>query len=684
MAIRSIALVSFLSISAFSLMCGCSGAASGAGGGTGTGTPTNATTTTTLTVSPNPAILGSSIVLSASTSAGTVGPSGTITFLDGSTALGTAALSGGTASLTVTTFAAGSHTLTASYGGATGFSTSTSTAVTLTVNPVSVSTTTTVTAMPSPATAGANVVLTANTSAASGSPTGTVTFFDGSTSLGTAALSSGTASLTVNSLAVGNHTLTASYGGTTGFAASTSNGVALIVSAAVPPITITAHGTFSLATANQTISGFGGAEAFYTNYLDSHPYQAEIYSALFDPTNGLGLTYLRVQNSYYSYTGSNATTFDVDTPQVVKAANAAHGSPLTVLMSSWTPPANIKSNDNIDNGGTLDFINGVSGNYNYSAFAQFWYDSLNAYAALGVTPTYISIQNEPDYTATYVSCRFNPTEATYNGTNYAGYGLAFDAVYKKLQTLSSPPVMIGPEAFSTVNFLDLAAQIPAGEVGAYAHHLYNVNSTSTNPDTGLQALTNLKSAYPSSLKFETEYYASPGFNNAWDIHNALTVANDNAYFYWGLAWPSTLANGQASDQAGVIYIDNPFNAPSSWAFPHGWNYNDSYYALKHYSYFIRPGYVRYNATVDNTDERISVYQSTDKKTTVIVALNVSSTATDGLALDLSTIGYSNSTVYRSTFSTPIATGERWANLGSLSGNGISLPPESVITIVLTN
>lgn len=682
MAIRSVALVSFLSISAFSLICGCSGAASGSGGGTGT--PTNATTATTLTVSPNPAIVGSSVVLSASTSAGTVGPGGTITFLDGSTTLGTAALSGGNASLTVTTFATGNHTLTASYGGATGFSTSTSAAVTLTVNPVSVSTTTTVTAMPSPATAGTNVVLTANTSAASGSPTGTVTFFDGSTSLGTAALSSGTASLTVNSLAVGNHTLTASYGGTAGFAASTSTGVALIVSAAVPPINITAHGTFSLSTANQTISGFGGAEAFYTNYLDSHPYQSEIYSALFDPTNGLGLTYLRVQNSYYSYTGSNATTFDVDTPKVVKAANAAHGSPLTVLMSSWTPPANIKSNDNINNGGTLDFINGVSGNYNYSAFAQFWYDSLNAYAAVGVAPSYISIQNEPDYTATYVSCRFNPTEATYNGTNYAGYGLAFDAVYKKLQTLSTPPVMIGPETFSAVNFLDMAAQIPAGEVGAYAHHLYNVSSTSTNPDTGLQALTNLKTAYPSALKFETEYYSAPGFIDAWDIHNALTVANDNAYVYWGLAWPSTLANGQASDQAGVIYIDNPFNVPSSWAFPHGWSYNDSYYALKHYSYFIRPGYVRYNATVDNTDERISVYQSTDKKMTVIVALNVSLTTTDGLALDLSTIGYSNSTVYRSTFSTPIATGDRWANLGPLSGNGISLPPQSVITIVLTN
>ena len=99
---------------------------------------------------------------------------------------------------------------------------------------------------------------------------------------------------------------------------------------------------------------------------------------------------------------------------------------------------------------------------------------------------------------------------------------------------------------------------------------------------------------------------------------------------------------------------------------------------------MRPGYVRYNASVDNTDERVSVYQSADKNTTVIVAMNVSSTNTDGLGLNLSNITYTNSAVYRSTFSTPIATGERWANLGSVSTSGISLPPQSVVTIVLTN
>jgi len=334
-------------------------------------------------------------------------------------------------------------------GGASGSNSSTQNPPT---QPVTLSTVTTLAVSPNPAPAASTVVLVADVTASSGSASGTITFLDGTTSLGTATLSSGAASLSVSTFASSStHNLTASFGGSTGFATSTSATVSLTVQAATPPLTITAHATFDFSTANQTIAGFGGAEAFYLNYLDSHPNQTEIYTALFDPGNGLGLTFLRLQNLYYQFNGSNATTFDPDTPLVVKAANAAHGAPLTLVMSSWSPPASIKSNNSVDNGGTLNTVNGA---YNYAGFAQFWSNSVNAYAALGVSPSYISIQNEPDFTASYASCRFNPTEAPYGNpaTSYAGYGLAFDAVYKALQTLSSPPKMLGPETFSASKF----------------------------------------------------------------------------------------------------------------------------------------------------------------------------------------------------------------------------------------
>jgi hypothetical protein len=246
--------------------------------------------------------------------------------------------------------------------------------------------------------------------------------------------------------------------------------------------------------------------------------------------------------------------------------------------------------------------------------------------------------------------------------------------------------MIGPEAFSIPNVQALLTQVPANELAAVAHHLYNVSSNGGDPANQVNPMQTLDADYPLALKFETEYYQSPGFSNAIDIHNALTVAEDNVYLYWGLTWPSTLANGVATDQAGLLYIDNPYNAPSTWAYPAGWTYNDAYYTLKHYSYFIRPGYIRYTAASSNPDEDISVYRSPDAKTTVMVILNPSATNTDVLGLNVSSIPYTNSAVYRSSFATPItATGaERWNNLGAYTAQGVSLPPQSAVTVVLTN
>lgn len=572
---------------------------------------------------------------------------------------------------------------------------------------------------PDPATPGATVTLTATITATPITTNSAVGFYDAGALIGTGTIPASqpgvaaVATLTVNNFAANSsHTLTASYLGDQTHAKSVSAAVPLVIGGATAPSSINAHASFSFASSNQTISGFGAAEAFDLTYLDAHPYQSEMYKALFDPNAGLGLTYLRVQNLYR---GTPGASFDPDTPKIVAAANTAHGSPLTLLMSSWSPPASLKSNGTTS--GCTGSTNGVctsgigtlsqaNGSYDYNGFAQYWADSLSAYAANGVSPAYISIQNEPDFTPTYTGMRLNPTEAPYSGTSYAGYGLAFDAVYKKLQLAPNAPMMVGPETLGIgQSFFDTAAAIPANEAAVYAHHMYSVGSGSVSnagvvtaggsPDGNVTNLAKLATTYPTAQKWVTEYYDTPGFYNAWTINDALTIGNDNAYIFWQAVWPSTLttAKDQGGDQAGLLYADNPYT-PASWTFTHGWTYNDAYYALKHFSYFVRPGFVRYNAAIDNADERISVFQSTDKKTTVIVALNTSATATDGLSLDLSSVTYANTAIYRSTFSTPILSGERFSSLGayiapsgtgsSNNSGGINLPPQSVVTIVLTN
>jgi Bacterial Ig-like domain (group 3)/PASTA domain/FG-GAP-like repeat len=92
------------------------------------------------------------------------------------------------------------------------------------------STITTATASPNPAKSGQSVTLTATvTSTATGTPSGSVNFLDGNTSLGTGAVSGGVATFTSSSLAVGTHSLTAKYSGDTTFSGSTSNVVSLVV-----------------------------------------------------------------------------------------------------------------------------------------------------------------------------------------------------------------------------------------------------------------------------------------------------------------------------------------------------------------------------------------------------------------------------------------------------------------------
>ena len=147
-----------------------------------------------------------------------------------------AALSGGVATLTTSALIAGSHAITAVYGGDANNASSTSPVVNQVVNSAGAgATTTALTSSQNPSTLGQAVTFTATVSGAA--PTGAVQFFDGASSLGTAAVGAGSmATLTTSALAQGTHTITATYGGDVNNAASTSPAVQQVVNAVgIPP-----------------------------------------------------------------------------------------------------------------------------------------------------------------------------------------------------------------------------------------------------------------------------------------------------------------------------------------------------------------------------------------------------------------------------------------------------------------
>ena len=133
---------------------------------------------------------------------------------------------------------AGTHLLKASYPGDGNYTASTSSTTGLTAQPVA--TTLTLNANPTSSTYGQQVLLTATLSPLTTQNQSTngqiVSFYSGSTKLGTGTLSSGVATLNLTSLPAGTNSVTASFAGDTNFDASTSSAVSCLVSTA-PAVT---------------------------------------------------------------------------------------------------------------------------------------------------------------------------------------------------------------------------------------------------------------------------------------------------------------------------------------------------------------------------------------------------------------------------------------------------------------
>lgn len=432
-----------------------------------------------------------------------------------------------------------------------------------------------------------------------------------------------------------------------------------------PPPSVDVTGTVDTHRREQTLLGFGTALAYYANWAANNPYHGEIYDALF---KGLNLHILRLRDCYADAGAEAQSEMSVDEKNV-QGASAALGHPVQVMLCSWAPPAALKSNGETGHGGTLIK---VGDQFAYGQFAQYWADSLAAYAKLGVVPTYVTIQNEPDWKADYQSCVFSPQEGqTRFDTVCAGYDKAVDAVYKKLQTLSDPPKLIGPETIG-IGYGDPENYFPPDnsamehELWGLSHHLYHGGSEK-DPDSFDPRFQALAKEYAGKPKLMTEFDRGTMFQTAWVINNCLTEENAAAYVYWSGVWP----NSQA-----LIYAENP-DDHSQWTDPHGWHIGDHYWAIKHFSYFTGPGYVRVDTQTSDPSVKMSAFISPNRRKLCVVLLNTSPSETAVFRLHFNGYQAHGSQVYRTTQS------EHWVNVGALPGDGrINLAPQSIVTVAL--
>jgi sugar lactone lactonase YvrE len=243
-----------------------------------------AATTTSLTSNTSPTLGGAPVIFTATVAvvtpnSGNGNIAGSVSFKQGANVLGvaninnaTATAATATATITLTNLPVGTDSIIAVYSGNTNYLGSTSAAF---VQTVQLATSKTVISAASPSIAGAALSLTATLTSNGGIPTGSVTFFDGTTSLGQAPINAqGIAVLSVPGRfwTVGAHSLTAVYAGDPNNSGSTSTPIAELINIATTTTTVISSlnpaGLGASVIFTASVTSTGGTPTGTVNFFD--------------------------------------------------------------------------------------------------------------------------------------------------------------------------------------------------------------------------------------------------------------------------------------------------------------------------------------------------------------------------------------------------------------------------------
>ena len=323
--------------------------------------------------------------------------------------------------------------------------------------------------------------------------------------------------------------------------------------------TINAEITILAAENKQLIQGFGCATVFAPP--NTSAYTSEEFDRLFGSDNGqVGLNILRIRVA----TDNAWRTVELNHAKWAIQRGAR------VIASPWSPPANMKTSNNII-GGSLIIDSSASYARYLNAFAE--------YMAANGAPLYgISVQNEPDISVNYESCDWS-ADAMRNFIKTHGH-------------LVASPKLMAPESFNNSQ--------------AYTNTILNDAGAAANLDivcghiygSGIVENTLAKSLGKEvwmTEHLDTNITYTANLNTAVEIHDCFTKANFNAYIWWyGKRFYGPLGQDGLVTKRG--------------------------YVISQFARFIKAGAVRLGTTVSNrSDVLISAYKNGSKK--IVVAIN---------------------------------------------------------------
>ncbi len=404
--------------------------------------------------------------------------------------------------------------------------------------------------------------------------------------------------------------------------------------------------TVDFGTAEQTIRGFGASEAWSGLMTES-----QISTLYGTATGDLGLSIMRLRIAPTTWTSSTQTADTTAWTAEVTNGKAAQALGATIFASPWSAPASMKTNGSVNEGSLITT--------SYADYAAY----LEAYViyatSQGVSLYAVSMQNEPDW---------NPCPASDNGTG-TGAGCYESCLWTAAQmdtwvaqnasVLTTKLIM--PESF----YFSTSMSDPAlndlnavGNIAIIGGHLYGAspfyytNAVNKGKDVWMTEhyLTAISNGQSTTI--------ADGLAMAEELHNSMTVGQYNAYVYW---WGAN----SSSSGATTGLVDT--------------NYNPTYfgYAMEQFSRFVRPTYIRYNATsTPATGVYLSAYAGGGHQ--VFVAIN-SNTYQVSLPIQIDNQTVTSLTPYQTTSSASVSK----LSTVSVSGNAFTaaLPAQSITTYV---
>jgi glucosylceramidase len=374
----------------------------------------------------------------------------------------------------------------------------------------------------------------------------------------------------------------------------------------------------------QTFLGIGGALTDASAETFSklpETRQEELLKAYYDRDKGIGYTLARTNINSCDFSSDTYTyvnegdkelkSFNIEHDQkyripFIKKAISAAGGNLTMFVSPWSPPAYMKSNNDMLHGGKLksEF---------YQTWADYYVKFIKEYEKAGIPVWGMTIQNEPMATQRWESCIYTADDErdflkSYLGPTIEKAGMGD----KKIIVWDHNRDLMVQRA--NVIFSDPDASKYAWGMGFHWYESWS------GGDKMFDNVKLVHEAYPDKNLMFTEGCPesfNPAMYNYWGLGEAYGRSMINDFNNGTVGW--TDWNVLLDETGGPNHVQNFCFAPVHADTKTGQLiYTNSYYYIGHFSKFIRPGAKRIISAASRSQLLTTAFINEDGKVVVVV------------------------------------------------------------------